>query len=164
MPTPDLEERFQRWLKLIAEMHAGAHFTANESVAWAPLRKPLAECRVALVSTAGVHLKSQPAHDLRSLHGDASFREIPGDTQARDLAVDHVHYDTADANADPNCVFPIDRLRELVAMGVIGALAPMHFGFMGFIPDGRLLRDTTAPVIAERLLAQETDVVVLTPG
>ena len=164
MPTPDLEERFQRWLKLIAEMHADAHFTANDSVAWAPLRKPLAECTVALVSTAGVHLKSQPAHDLLNPHGDASFREIPGDSQAGDLAVDHVHYDTADANADPNCVFPIDRLHELVAMGVIGAVAPMHFGFMGFIPDGRLLRDTTAPVVAERLLAQGTDVVVLTPG
>jgi len=40
----------------------------------------------------------------------------------------------------------------------------MHYGFMGFIPDGRLLRDTTAPIVAERLLAQGTDVVVLTPG
>jgi D-proline reductase (dithiol) PrdB len=164
MPTPDLEERFRRWLKLIAEMHDNAHFTANESIAWAPLRKPLSECTVALVSTAGVHLKTQPAHDLLNPHGDASFREIPGDTQARDLAVDHVHYDTADAAADPNCVFPLDRLRELVAEGVIGAAAPLHFGFMGFIPDGRLLRDTTAPIVAERLRAQGTDAVVLTPG
>ncbi len=164
MATPDLEERFRRWLKLIAEMHDGANFTPNESIAWAPLRKPLAECTVALVSTAGVHLKSQPAHDLVNPHGDASFREIPGDTPAEALAVDHVHYDTTDANTDPNCVFPIDRLRELAEMGVIGTVAPMHFGFMGFIPDGRLLRDTTAPVIAERLLARGTDAVVLTPG
>jgi D-proline reductase (dithiol) PrdB len=164
MPPPDLEERFRRWLKLIAEMHSNAHFTANESVAWAPLRKPLAECTIALVSTAGVHLKDHPAHDLRNPHGDASFREIPADAQAGDLAVDHVHYDTADANADPNCVFPLDRLRELAAQGIVGAVAPMHFGFMGFIPDGRLLRDTTAPVVAERLLEQGTDVVVLTPG
>jgi D-proline reductase (dithiol) PrdB len=164
MPTPDLDERFRRWLKLIAEMHEGANFTANETIAWAPLRKALAECSVALVSTAGVHLKSQPAHDLLDPHGDASFREIPCDTQTSDLAVDHVHYDTSDANADPNCVFPLDRLRELVDMGMIGSLALMHYGFMGFIPDGRLLRDTTAPIVAERLLAQGTDVVVLTPG
>ena len=164
MPTPDLEERFRRWLKLIGEMHDGAHFTANASVAWAPLRKPLAECTVALASTAGVHLKSQPAHDLLNPRGDASFREIPGETQASDLAVDHVHYDTSDANDDPNCVFPIDRLHELVELGIIGAVAPLHFGFMGFIPDGQRLRDTTAPVVAERLLAQGTDVVVLTPG
>ncbi len=164
MPTPDLEERFRRWLKLIAEMHNGVRFTANESVAWAPLRKPLAACAVALVSTAGVHLKNQPKHDLLNPHGDTSFREIPGNTRAQDLAVDHVHYDTTDANADPNCVFPIDRLRELVEMGIVGAIAPTHFGFMGFIPDGRLLRDTTAPVVAERLLAEGTDVVVLTPG
>jgi D-proline reductase (dithiol) PrdB len=164
MPTPDLEERFRRWLKLISEMHDGANFTANATIAWAPLRKPLAGCSVALVSTAGVHLKSQPAHDLLNPHGDASFREIPGDTPTSELAVDHVHYDTSDANEDPNCVFPLDRLRELVVMGTIGSIAPVHYGFMGFIPDGRLLRDTTAPIVAERLLAQGTDVVVLTPG
>ena len=164
MPTPDLEERFRRWLKLTAEMHENASFTPNESIAWEPLRKPLAECRVALVSTAGVHLKSQPAHDLLDPHGDASFREIPGATPASAIAVDHSHYDTSDANADPNCVFPIDRLHELANMGIIGEVAPLHFGFMGFIPDGRLLRDTTAPIVAERLLNSGTDVVVLTPG
>ncbi len=164
MPTPDLEERFRRWLKLISEMHDEANFTPNDFIAWTPMSKPLHECSIALVSTAGVHLKSQPHHDLLNPHGDASFREIPGGTPASDLAVDHLHYDTTDANADPNCVFPIDRLRELADAGVIGAVAPMHFGFMGFIPDGRLLRDTTAPVVAERLLTQHTDAVVLTPG
>ena len=164
MPTPDMDERFRRWLKLIAEMHDGANFTANQTRSWAPLRKPLSECSVALVSTAGVHLKSQPAHDLLNPHGDASFREIPGDILTSNLAVDHVHYDTTDANKDPNCVFPLDRLLELVSNGTIGAIAPVHYGFMGFNPDGRLLRDTTAPIVAERLLAQQTDVVVLTPG
>ncbi|HVB74317.1 MAG TPA: glycine/sarcosine/betaine reductase selenoprotein B family protein [Ktedonobacteraceae bacterium] len=164
MPTPDLDERFRRWLKLTAEMHENANFTPNPSIAWVPVRKPLAQCTVALVTTAGVHLKSQPAHDLLDPHGDASFREIPGNTQARDIAVDHSHYDTTDANADPNCVFPIDRLRELVLMGLVGGVAPVHYGFMGFIPDGRLLRDTTAPIVAERLQSEGVDAAVLTPG
>ncbi len=164
MPTPDLDERFLRWLKLIAEMHEGANFTANKAISWTPLRKPLSECSVALVSTAGVHLKSQPAHDLLNPHGDASFRAIPGNTQVSDLAVDHVHYDTTDANTDPNCVFPLDRLRELAETGMIGSVASMHYGFMGFIPDGRLLRDTTVPILAEQLVVQQTDVVVLIPG
>ena len=164
MPTPDWEERFRRWLKLIGEMHDSANFTPNESIAWAPMHKPLVECTIALVSTAGVHLKSQPTHNLLDARGDPSFREISGDTRASDIAVNHSHYDTTDANADPNCVFPIDRLHELVTMGIIGAVAPMHFGFMGFIPNGRLLRDTTAPIVAERLLNQGTDAVVLTPG
>lgn len=164
MPTPDLEERFRRWLKLISEMHDNAHFTHNEMIAWTPITKPLAECTVALVSTAGVHLKSQPAHNVLDPHGDASFREIPSDTLASDLAVDHMHYDTTDANADPNCVFPIDRLHELAAMNIIRSVAPVNYGFMGFIPDGRLLRDTTAPIVAERLLNEGVDAVVLTPG
>lgn len=164
MPTPDLEERFRRWLKLTGEMHDNANFTSNPSIAWVPMHKPLAECTVALVTTAGAHLKSQPAHNLLDPHGDASFREIPGDTRASDIAVDHTHYDTADANADPNCVFPIDRVHELVETGIIGAVAPLNYGFMGFIPDGRLLRDTTAPVVAERLVKQGIDAVLLTPG
>jgi D-proline reductase (dithiol) PrdB len=164
MPTPDREERFQRWLKLTLDMHENTHFTANDSVAWVPMTKPLAACRVALVTTAGAHLKTQPAHDLLAHAGDPTFREIPGDTRATDLAVDHAHYDTTDANADPNCVFPIDRLHELAAAGVVGSVAPMHYGFMGFIPDGRLLRDTTAPIVADLLVAQEVDAVVLTPG
>lgn len=164
MPTPDLEERFRRWLKLTSEMHDNAHFTPNASIAWAPMLKPLAECTIALISTAGVHLKSQPAHNLLDPYGDASFREIPGATRASDLAVDHTHYDTTDANSDPNCVFPIDRLHELVEQGIIGAVAPINYGFMGFIPDGRILRDTTAPIVAKQLLNQSIDAVVLTPG
>jgi D-proline reductase (dithiol) PrdB len=164
MPTPDLDERFRRWLKLISEMHDGANFTPNPSNAWAPLKKLLVDCTIALITTAGVHLKSQPSHDLHAPHGDASFREIPGNTPAHDLAVDHLHYDTTDANADPNCVFPLDRLHELANTGFVGAVAPMHYGFMGFVPDGRLLRDTTAPIVAERLRAANVDAVVLTPG
>ena len=133
MPAPDREQRFQRWLKLISEMHAAANFTPNDTIAWTPMHKPLAESTIALVSTAGVHLKSQPVFDLLSHHGDTSFREIPGNTAANELAVHHVHYDTTDTNADPNCVFPIDRLHELAQLGIVKAVAPMNFGLMGFI-------------------------------
>jgi D-proline reductase (dithiol) PrdB len=164
MPTPDVEERFRRWIKLTSEMHDNAHFTPNPEIAWTPMRKPLAACRIALVSTAGVHLKSQPAHDLTDPYGDSSFREIPGSMLASEIAVDHTHYDTTDANLDPNCVFPIDRLRELAEEHVIGSSAPVHFGFMGFIPDGRRLRDSTAPLVAEKLLNEDVDAVVLIPG
>ena len=164
MPTPDLEERFRRWIKLTSEMHDNANFTPNASIAWTPMLKPLAECTIALISTAGVHLKSQSAHNLLDPYGDASFREIPGATRASELAVDHTHYDTTDANSDPNCVFPIDRLHELVEQGMIGAVAPINYGFMGFIPDGRILRDTTAPIVAKQLLNQKVDAVVLVPG
>ena len=164
MPTPDWDERFRRWLKLTAEMHENAHFTANESIAWALLRKPLNACTIALVSTAGVHLKSQPAHDVLNPHGDPSFREIPGDTQASDLAVDHTHYDTTDANADPNCVFPIDRLRELAADGTIAGVSNVNVGFMGTSPRLREVYEETAPAIADRVERSKADAIVLTAG
>jgi hypothetical protein len=49
-------------------------------------------------------------------------------------------------------------------MGMIGAVASINYGFMGFIPDGRILRDTTAPIVAKQLVSQGVDAVVLTPG
>jgi len=72
MPTPDLEERFRRWLKLIAEMHEGANFTAKCNHSLGASAQPLTECSVALVSTAGVHLKSNQPRPADP-HGDASF-------------------------------------------------------------------------------------------
>jgi D-proline reductase (dithiol) PrdB len=97
-------------------------------------------------------------------YGNPSFREIPGDTRLEDIAVSHGHYDTADANADPNVVFPLDRLRELATEGTIGAVAPLHIGMMGWNPDGERVKNKTAPEVARRLRAAGVDVVVLTSG
>jgi D-proline reductase (dithiol) PrdB len=52
----------------------------SEGIPWTPLRKPLSECTVALVTTAGVHLKGQKPFDMSDPDGDPSFREIPGNT------------------------------------------------------------------------------------
>ena len=54
---------------------------------WATLAKPLAECRVAIVTTAGVHLRSQESFDMETANGDPTFREIPDDTPAGELII-----------------------------------------------------------------------------
>ena len=123
MEASELEAKFQHWRAIVDKMHAQTRSTPNERASWTPLIKPLSKCVVALASTAGVRLKDQPPYDLMNEHGDSSFREIPGDVSVRDLVVTHSHYDTTDANADPNVVFPIDRLRELGADGTVGAVA-----------------------------------------
>lgn len=138
--------------------------TRASPLRWTPLRRPLAACTVALVSTGGVHLRSQPAFAIYDEAGDASSRAIPGDVRGADLTFSHTHYATDDALADPNVMFPIDRLRELAAAGAVGASAPLHFGFMGFIPDPRRLVGETAPAAARALKGRGVDVVVLTPG
>ena len=160
----DLEAKFQQWRGIVDKMHANTRFTPNDRLSWTPLRTPLAQAVVALVSTGGVHRKDQPPYDLMDQHGDWSFREIGGDVAVADLMVSHSHYDTTDANADPNVVFPIDRLRELAAEGTIGSVSPLHIGMMGWNPDGARVRDETAPAVATKLREASVDVVILTPG
>jgi D-proline reductase (dithiol) PrdB len=164
MAAAELATKFRQWRGIVDKMHATTRFTPNERLSWTPLRKPLAESVVALVSTAGVQRKCDEPYDLMNEHGDRSFREIPGEVAASDLRALHTHYDTTDANADPNVVFPIDRLRELAAEGTIGAVGPLHIGMMGWNPDGARVRDETAPAVAARLRGAGVDVVILTPG
>jgi D-proline reductase (dithiol) PrdB len=160
----EYKAKFEAWRAVVDKMHANAVFAANESPAFTAMPKPLRESTVALVTTAGVHLAAQTPFDLRDEHGDWSWRAIPGDVDVRDISVSHEHYDTSDANSDPNVVFPIDALRELAREGVLGAVSSLHAGLMGWIPDGAPLRDETAPEVARALLEAGVDAVVLTPG
>lgn len=126
-----------------------------------PVKKDLKEMRVALATAAGVHLKSDERFNLA---GDTSYREIPNDTPTDELMVSHGGYDNADVNRDVNCMFPIDRLHELAEQGFIGECAPMHFGFMGGGGDQDAFHDVTGPEIAQKLINEDVDAVILTAG
>ncbi len=136
-----------------------------EPVPWSPLRKPLADCRLALVSSAGLVLPSQPRFDESVKGGDPSFREIPGDVDVSTLLETHRSeaFDHSGMRRDANLVFPIDRLRELAAAGRIGSLNRRHLSFMGSITaPGRLVRDT-APAAANWLEADQVEAALLVP-
>ena len=171
LATPEVRAKradaFARWLQGVSQPqplgHAFVH-TPAQPLNWTPLSKPLRDCSVALLSTAGVHLKTQEPFAVFAEQGDWTFRRIPADTNTADLTVTHTHYDTRDALRDINTVFPLDRLRELEADGVIGRIAPMHYGFMGFIPDPRQLARETAPEVAAELRRNAVDVALLTAG
>ncbi len=131
------------------------------SVVWAPVTRPLSAMTVALVTAGGVHRRS----DARfTLAGDASYREISGTVDSADLMVSHGGYDNTDVQRDINCMFPIDRLRELAEQGVIRAVARTHFGLMGGGGDIRAFTDVTGPAIARKLGEAGVDAVVLTSG
>jgi len=135
-------------------------------VPWSPLAKPLNACKVALVTTAGVHLLGQTPFDMLDRDGDASWRELPSATPIADYMITHDYYDHSDADRDINIVFPIERLRELKDTGLIGSLAEVNYGFMGHI-DGRhieTLMKKTALQVGAALKAQGVDAVILTPG
>jgi D-proline reductase (dithiol) PrdB len=160
----DLRLRFAGWVERVKRMHDHVHVLANETVAFTPLVKPVASAKLALVTTAGVHLREQEPFDLAAPEGDWSVRPIPSDVDPSRLTVSHAHYDTTAAETDVDCVFPITTVRQLVAAGVVGSLADTFYGLMGFIPDGRPLLQETAPQIVGALQAEGVDVVLLTPG
>ena len=89
-------------------------WVVNEDVPWAPLVKPLAGCKLALATSGGVYQVGQAPFHTRD---DSSYREIPKDTPMSELRISHFSYRTEDAKRDPNCVFPLERLRELEAEG-----------------------------------------------
>lgn len=138
--------------------------TRNESVAFFRPRKPLHALRVALLSSGGVHSNASPPFDLQSRTGDDTVRWIPGDAPTPDLRFGHDHYDHSDADQDPNCMFPLDRLRDLAAEGSIGGVARWHAGLMGFIPNPTRFLSETVPAIISRLHEDAVDALVLSPG
>ncbi len=158
------EEKWQAWLELIATTHHGANHRVNPVAELAPLTVPLSEATVALVTTAGVHLDSQPPFHVATVAGDGGFRLIPDDVELNSLRFTHTHYDTTSAEKDPNVVFPIDRLHELVSAGRIGAASPVHVGMMGFNPDPTDIAEVSAPAIVGALLEAGVHAAVLAPG
>lgn len=152
-----------RWLEWAVSIKARQMIASIQGeIPFAPWRKPADEAVIALITTAGVHLKTQPVFDVEA--GDAGVRLIPASTPAAGLMISHTHYDRSDADQDPNCVFPLERLRELADEGFIKGVAPTHYGLMGYIPDPGPLVEETIPAMVARLQAEQVDGVILNPG
>src|SRR3990172_8041688 len=97
---------------------------------------PLARCRVAIVTTAGLHRKGDRPFGPRA----ADYRIIPGETPAAELVMSHqsVNFDRTGFQEDLNVVFPIDRLNQLAQRKVIDSVAAFHYSFMGATDIRRL--------------------------
>lgn len=136
-----------------------------EPVPWTPLRKPLSECRVALVTSAGFVAPGQDTFDESLRGGDVGFREIPADVDLKTL-IDCQRsgsFDHGGMRKDPNLAFPLDRIQELAEAGRIGSVNRRHLSFMGSITaPGRLIRET-APAAARLLVEDGVDVALLVP-
>ena len=132
----------------------------NDVPPWTPLAKPIARCKVALMSSGGILYRDQP----RFHREDATYRLIPKSATQDDLAIWHFGYRTADAEADHNSVFPLARMRELEVDGTIGALADPAYSFMGGVYSARKIRDELAPRIADELKREQIDAFYLVPA
>jgi len=112
------------------------------------------------VTTAGIYHPDDPPFFAA---GDNSFRTIPADAAASELRYSDEHYPHDCIDVDLNCVFPIDRLRELASEGVIGGTTASHFS-MGFTQQLAEIRRTTIPTIARAVDKVRPDAVILTGG
>ncbi len=142
--------------------HMRARAAAMQPVAPAPWVTPpsLDGATIAIVSTSGIHRRSDPPFKP----GAVDYRIIPRDVDFGDLVLSHVstNFDRSAFQQDPNISFPLDRLREMAADGEIGAVSGWHYSFMGAQPNHEALADTGEEV--GRLLAADgVDVAFLVP-
>jgi Glycine/sarcosine/betaine reductase selenoprotein B (GRDB). len=136
-----------------------------DPVPFVRFEKRLEDSTLVLISSAGLVLPGQQPFDGTIKGGDSGYRELPADTDVTTLVDTHCSdaYDHSGIEADRNLGFPLERLRALVAHGVIGRLAPRHFSFMGSITaPGRLVRDV-APDVAKKVRSDGVDVALLVP-
>jgi hypothetical protein len=132
-----------------------------------PLRKPLAQSRVTIVTTAAPYRADKGDQGPGApYNGGAKFyAPYSGDTsQAHDLRISHIGYDRVHTTAtDSNTWFPLPALLRAAAAGRVGAVTPRFHG----APTNRSHRvtvETDAPEILRRCQQDRTDVAILVPN
>jgi D-proline reductase (dithiol) PrdB len=139
------------------------------AIPWAPLAGALNRATLALVTSAGISLKSQAPFDMERekrepLWGDRSFRTIPRGTTARDIDVNHLHINTRFILGDINVMLPLERMAEFEREGVIGRLADTHYSFYGFQWENLdFIQEAIAPM-AVQMQKEGVGAVLLTPA
>lgn len=150
-------------------MRAWAEREPARPPVFTPLAKPLSRCRVALVSSAGIARNDQPPFDQEGERrnpwwGDPSHRVIPRGTTEKDVRLYHLHIDTRHGEQDLDCVLPLRRLEEAQQAGVVGAVAPTHYSFMGYLLDAQPFLTRTVPQMIDRMKVEEVDAALLVPA
>jgi D-proline reductase (dithiol) PrdB len=137
-------------------------------IPWTPHAKPLSECTVALVSTAGLALKTDRPFDQEGewqnpWWGDPSYRVLPRTITGEDVKLYHLHVNPRLAEKDLNTLFPLQRLLELEDLGEINRAAFHHFSFMGYNLQPETLLEESTPAMVRHMKRDGVDVVILVP-
>ena len=135
-----------------------------DSSPWRSFDKTLGETKLALISSAGIFREDQEPFDPWAVN-DLSFRQIPVDTAPDKLKLHHNYFDHRDALKDLNCVFPVERLKELEKEGTIGGLVPEAITLgMGRLYKRTALQKETVPRIVDALHGHGVDAALLVPA
>ena len=137
-----------------------AHF---DDVPFAPLARPLARCRVGVVTTSEMVIRGREA-ELAHVENDPTrpTYSLPMDTPVKDLYSRKASYDRyATTLDDVDASLPLTHLRRLVEEGRIAALAP-RFQVVHSQYSQRRTLDVDAPRVLAELREDRVDVAVLT--
>lgn len=121
--------------------------------------RPLGERRVAILSTAALHDRREAPF----LHGSAEYRVLPASLAPADIRMSHVsiNFDRSGFQRDYNVAYPVDRLAELAAAGVIGSVAATHYSVMGST-DPQAMTETVDALVG-RLASDRVDAILFLP-
>jgi D-proline reductase (dithiol) PrdB len=164
-------DSFKYLSRLITRYYKMAQVETELPIPWTPLKRPLSQARFSLVTSGGLYHKGQePPFNLERERreptwGDPGYRTLPVDMKLEELGVAHYHINADPVLADRNILMPIDRFQELVELGRIGGLADRAYslmGYQGFPADLSGWKQASGPQVADRLLAEEVDAVLLT--
>ncbi len=141
----------------------------NGYIPWTPVAKPLNQTTLALVTSAGISLKTDPPFDMErekreAIWGDRSYRAIPRGTTEKDVDVNHLHINTNYVKQDINVMLPLARMAEFEKEKIIGRLAPTAYSFYGFQWQSTdFLKEAIEP-ISKKMKLEGVEAVLLTPA
>ena len=139
------------------------------SIPWTPMSKPLNQTTIALVTSGGISLRSDPPFDMERekrepLWGDRSFRIIPRGTTESDIDVNHLHINTNYIKKDINAILPLARMAEFEQEKIIGRLAATAYSFYGFQWQNTEFLSEAIEPISKKMKLEKVEAVLLTPA
>jgi len=150
--------RLNDMTEALADRIVNREFPSFDTSPWVT-GPPLAQRRVAILTTSALQRRS----DSLLSDDDSDYRIIPSDVAAADLIMAHnsTNFDRTGFQQDLNVVFPIDRLKELDAEGVIGSVAGFHYSVLGSTAGEKM--KAAAAHMADLLKKDGVDTVLLVP-
>ncbi len=139
------------------------------SIPWTPMSKPLNRATLALITSGGISLKTDPPFDMErekreGTWGDRSYRIIPRGTTEKEIEVNHLHINTNHIKQDINVILPLTRMAEFEKEGIIGRLAPTAYSFYGFQWQSTEFLKTAIEPMRTRMKEEGAEAVLMTPA
>jgi D-proline reductase (dithiol) PrdB len=138
-------------------------------IPWIPMSKPLSQTTIALVTSAGISLKTDAPFDMErekreAIWGDRSYRAIPRGTTEKDIGINHLHINTNYIKQDINVILPLARMAEFEQEKIICRLAPTAYSLYGFQwQNTDFLKEAIEP-ISKSMKLEGVEAVLMTPA